>query len=312
MNEKFADMDEKLETLEADMNERFEQLSSEMNERFERVDQRFERMDQRFERMEKEFNGFRNEQKNFLRCREHEEIKPVGVLLPDRGYVFPPGYPTFVRDFLKLASDEKGIRFFNVPSLFINSCLLAMGTVSSLAALLAFYSTKGYEDWGEAEDSPHSSEDDDDLEKPLTRPFSLQDAVRRYREIAMRTLASHLGLNFDEIMRLRRHRVARNRSREQSKASKRQAVAFSSGDKRQRLSKFENRSEIPDSKESSESMSTRRLPYRLGARSTAEASTTRSGSHRSSRQQGCDQGEGHGANDDHSQVISGASSEEMA
>lgn len=181
--------------------------------------------------------------------------------------------------------------------------------VSILTRLLAFYGTQGHEYW-EDSDNDSDSSTDDDLDQP-SGPSSLEDSVRRHRETAMRTLASYLGLNFDEIKRLHQARVVRNQAKKQSKASKRQQAASSTSEGQQhRSSKFRKTSEIPDSEQQSESIPARRLPHRPGHRSTAEMSTTRSPSHRSTSQQDCEATKDL-AKAEELQVISGASSDEM-
>lgn len=187
-----------------------------------------------------------------------------------------------------------------------------MATVSTLTGLLAFYRTRGYEYWKDSDDPS----DDIDLDCPSVLS-SLEEAVRWCRGTAMRTLASHLGLNYDEIMRLHRARVARDASRRQSRAGKRRDVdPSSSGGRRNRSSKVQRRSEIPDTEEPSESTSGRGLPHRPVPRVAAQASTTQSESHHGMLQQG--QGAAGGGKADavseneEPEVISGASSDEMA
>lgn len=125
VDEKFAKVDEKFAFLEHHMQEKFARvdesfsrvdkrfvyLERHVDEKFAKVDERLAKIEQRFDKIESELDqlrAFMSAQQNILRCREHEEIKAIGVLVPGRGFVMPLEHPTFVRDFLKLASDEKG------------------------------------------------------------------------------------------------------------------------------------------------------------------------------------------------------------
>lgn len=59
-------------------------------------------MDQRFGQVDKRFDWLQNASRNWLRCREHEEINPVGKLNENGEMEIPRELPRTVRDFWKL------------------------------------------------------------------------------------------------------------------------------------------------------------------------------------------------------------------
>ena len=134
-------------------------------------------------------------------------------------------------------------------------------------------------------------------------PPNLEAAVWRFRNTAMRVLASHLGLNYDEIIRLHQARVARK----QAKASKRQQSSSGKG-QRQRLGKMQKRSEVPDNVEISQGAS---LPCRLGPHSAVPAASTTETASACSRAQGQETVEAP-ADDKALQATRGSSSDGMA
>ncbi|KAI9748685.1 MAG: hypothetical protein M1815_003042 [Lichina confinis] len=260
----FIDLDEKISNLESHMDGNFESLTDKtegleeeldsLKKKMEAFDQRMEAFDQRMEAFDKRIATLEGKiegltatvgsHRNFLHCREYEEIIVVGKYVPGQGYVVPEQHPSFVRDFLKLALDEN---------------------VSKLIQLLAFYRTREFEYWEDAEDLDDSS--DDDLVRHTTPP-NLEAAAWRFRNTAMRVLASHLGLNYDEIMRLHQARVAAK----QSKASKRQQK--SSGDwQRQSPGKVQKRLEVPGTGSSEESQAAS-LPCHFIPHSAVPATST--------------------------------------
>lgn len=130
--------------------------------------------------------------------------------------------------------------------------------MATLTRLLAFYETLGYEHWGEYDyEAPSVDEDLDNMPAPR----NLGEAVQRYRTMAMRTLAMHLNLNYDEIIRLRRARMVRQSARKQRKASKRQHAQLSSADRQPpKSTKAPRRTEVADSERQTDTTSSGALP----------------------------------------------------
>ena len=97
-----------------------------LEKRMDALEKRMDALEKRMGALEKRFDALEGKvesltaavvsQRNFLRCREHEEINIVGKYVPGQGYLVAQEHPSFVRDFLKLVSDENGM----VPPLITN------------------------------------------------------------------------------------------------------------------------------------------------------------------------------------------------
>ena len=104
-------MDGNFESL-TDKTEGLEEELDSLKKKMEAFDQRMEAFDKRIATLEGKIEGLTatvGSHRNFLHCREYEEIIVVGKYVPGQGYVVPEQHPSFVRDFLKLALDENGI-----------------------------------------------------------------------------------------------------------------------------------------------------------------------------------------------------------
>jgi hypothetical protein len=102
-----TDVDEKCKTID----EKSDKLEPRIDDSQSCKDEKFQKRDEKLDVLE----AMVHSQRNILRCREYELILPVGVRVPGQGFVIPRDHPQFVRDFLQLASDEKGKSSFLLP-----------------------------------------------------------------------------------------------------------------------------------------------------------------------------------------------------
>ncbi|KAI9669007.1 MAG: hypothetical protein M1817_005164 [Caeruleum heppii] len=180
---RFDAIDNTLSSFKDDVGQRFQAVSEE----FKAVDQRFDGIDHRLDSMDQALEQMQRESRNALRCREFEEIYPVGVRRKGQpGLVFPRHHPKTVKEFLNLRSPKNAMK---------------------LAELVKFYGISGWETW---------QNDDSDSRSSMSPPDSFESVIRSHSKIAWEVLGGRLGLNVKEISRLRRRRDALRKVRKDS------------------------------------------------------------------------------------------------
>ena len=185
-------------------------------------------MDQRFYKTDLLLEELRARQLNSMRNRAHDPIYAIAKIeASDKAPYFvrlPKYFPKNVEQFWKLKSPDHG-KFECIDGAFPHRHQPAnMGaTEDKLIYLIKFYDIQGYEDWGTSDDaytteqSAHessSTDDSSDLGTSTTSELTLNNAVRRHPNNALRALAGYLGLVYRDVMRcmdeLEQHRQIRS------------------------------------------------------------------------------------------------------
>ena len=172
-----------------------------VDERFDAVDQRFDAVDQRFVAVDERFDAVdqqlailkhnyeqdRRRGFNYLSVTARATIQQLGIYDEAEDFLTPKYFPPTVRHFWKLKLPEKCESYFSHLA-----TMLIRAIVGTLVYLVKFYGIKGHQYWVEED---HNAESD---ESSQHRP-SMENAVRLNPDDALRALAGHLGLNYEQI-----------------------------------------------------------------------------------------------------------------